>query len=134
MMGPEVVFYSLAILLVLILASVQIGIALGVASVIGVYLAHQMSLGRTFREALKSSLNDFDGSFSYLAASGNELAYAKDRFGFKPLLVAESEDWVAIATEEIALRSTLTGNFDALEPGVNQIRIWSLPQPDAETV
>ncbi len=104
------------------------------SEVIGVYLAHQMSLGRTFREALESSLDDFDGSFSYLAASGNELAYAKDRFGFKPLLVAESEDWVAIATEEIALRSTLAGDFDALEPGVRRVRIWSLPQPAAETV
>lgn len=104
------------------------------SEVIGVYLAHQMSLGRTFREALESSLEDFDGSFSYLAASGTELAYAKDRFGFKPLLVAESEDWVAIATEEIALRSTLTGDFDALEPGVSQVRIWSLPEPAAEAV
>ncbi len=102
------------------------------SEVIGVYLAHQMSLGRTFREALESSLDDFDGSFSYLAASGNELAFAKDRFGFKPLLVAESDDWVAIATEEIALRSTLAGDFDALEPGVSQVRIWSLPEPAAE--
>lgn len=104
------------------------------SEVIGVYLAHQMSLGRTFREALESSLDDFDGSFSYLAASGNELAFAKDRFGFKPLLVAESEDWVAIATEEIALRSALAGDFDALEPGVRRVRIWSLPEPAAETV
>ena len=104
------------------------------SEVIGVYLAHQMSLGRSFHEALESSLDDFDGSFSYLAASGNELAYAKDRFGFKPLLVAESEDWVAIATEEIALRSTLAGDFDALEPGVRRVRIWSLPVPAAETV
>lgn len=104
------------------------------SEVIGVYLAHQMSLGRNFREALESSLDDFDGSFSYLAASGNELAYAKDRFGFKPLLVAESEDWVAIATEEIALRSTLAGDFDALEPGVRRVRIWSLPETATETV
>ena len=104
------------------------------SEVIGVYLAHQMSRGRTFREALESSLEDFDGSFSYLAASGTELAYAKDRFGFKPLLVAESQNWVAIATEEIALRSTLTGDFDALEPGVSQVRIWSLPEPAAEAL
>ena len=40
MMGPEVIFLSLAILLVLVLAGVQIGIALGTASVIGVYLAY----------------------------------------------------------------------------------------------
>ena len=40
MLGPEVIFYSLAILLVLVFVSVPIGISLGVASVIGVYLAY----------------------------------------------------------------------------------------------
>jgi len=40
MMGPEVIFYSLAILLVLVVIGVHIGIALGVASVIGVYLSY----------------------------------------------------------------------------------------------
>ena len=40
MMGPELIFVSLAILLVLVVASVPIGIALGVASVIGAYLAY----------------------------------------------------------------------------------------------
>lgn len=60
MMGPEVIFYSLAILLMLILASVQIGIALGVASVIGVYLAYgdfQIALsilGSTAYDAIRS--------------------------------------------------------------------------------
>ena len=60
MMGPEVIFYSLAILLVLILASVQIGIALGVASVIGVFLAYgdlQIALsilGSTAYDAIRS--------------------------------------------------------------------------------
>ena len=60
MMGPEVIFYSLAILLVLILASVQIGIALGVTSVIGVYLAYgdlQIALsilGSTAYDAIRS--------------------------------------------------------------------------------
>ena len=39
MMGPEVIFYSLAILLVLVVLGVHIGVALGVASVIGVYLS-----------------------------------------------------------------------------------------------
>mgnify|MGYP006157673095 CR=1 FL=1 len=40
MLGPEVIFYSLAILLVLVFVSVPIGISLGVSSVIGVYLAY----------------------------------------------------------------------------------------------
>jgi C4-dicarboxylate transporter DctM subunit len=40
MMGPEVIFYSLALLLVLVMFGVHIGIALGLASVVGVYLAY----------------------------------------------------------------------------------------------
>ena len=40
MMGPEVIFYSLAILLVLVVLGVHIGVALGFASVIGVYLSY----------------------------------------------------------------------------------------------
>ncbi len=40
MMGPEVIFYSLAILLVLVVLGVHIGVALGIASVIGVYLSY----------------------------------------------------------------------------------------------
>lgn len=39
-MGPEVIFISLAILLGLVLLGVHIGIALGAASVVGVYLAY----------------------------------------------------------------------------------------------
>jgi C4-dicarboxylate transporter, DctM subunit len=39
-MGPEVVFYTFAILLVFVLAGVHIGVALGLASVIGVYLSY----------------------------------------------------------------------------------------------
>ena len=104
------------------------------SEIIGVYLRHQLAQGLTFQEALESSLDDFDGSFCYLAASACELAYAKDRFGLKPLLVAESDDWVAIATEERAMRSAFSEEFEVLEPGVNQVGIWSLVQTDMERV
>ena len=40
MLGPEVIFYSLVLLISLVVLGVQIGIALGIASVIGVYLAY----------------------------------------------------------------------------------------------
>ena len=55
------------------------------SEVIGVYLRDRLAAGLTLTDALRSSLDDFDGSFSYLAASGDCLAYVKDRFGFKPL-------------------------------------------------
>ncbi|HJP35296.1 MAG TPA: TRAP transporter large permease, partial [Gammaproteobacteria bacterium] len=59
-MGPEVVFYSLVILLALVLIGVHIGIALGVASVIGVYLSYGDAnialsiLGSTAYDAIRS--------------------------------------------------------------------------------
>ena len=59
-MGPEVIFYSLAILLFFVLAGVHIGVALGLASVIGVYLSYgDMNialyiLGSTAYDAIRS--------------------------------------------------------------------------------
>ena len=40
-MGPEVIFYTFALLILLILLRVHIGIALGTASAVGVYLAYR---------------------------------------------------------------------------------------------
>ena len=37
-MGPEVIFYSLAVLIALVLLGVHVGIALGVSSFLGIYL------------------------------------------------------------------------------------------------
>ncbi len=59
-MGPEVIFYSLAILLFFVLAGVHIGVALGLTSVIGVYLSYgDMNialsiLGSTAYDAIRS--------------------------------------------------------------------------------
>jgi glutamate synthase domain-containing protein 1 len=97
------------------------------SEVIGVYLRDRMTAGLSLADALRSSLDDFDGSFSYLAASGNCLAYVKDRFGFKPLVVAETEDLVAIATEEIALRQALGRDFVAREPAPGTMAVWAVP-------
>lgn len=97
------------------------------SEIIGLYLSDRMSHGCSFEEALWASIEDFDGSFCYLAATANSLAYVKDSFALKPLNVAETDDFVAIATEEIALRATLPGSFEAFEPGVRQVHIWNVP-------
>jgi methylamine---glutamate N-methyltransferase subunit A len=96
------------------------------SEVIGVYLRDRMADGLSLADALRSSLDDFDGSFSYLAASGDTLAYVKDRYGFKPLVLAETDDFVAIATEEIALRTALGSDFVAREPAPGTLRVWSV--------
>jgi glutamate synthase domain-containing protein 1 len=97
------------------------------SEVIGIYLRDQLSRGRSFREALENSLADFDGSFSYLAATADSLAFVKDRFGLKPLIVAETDDFVALATEEVALRKVFPGSFSAIEPPPRTMQIWSVP-------
>jgi glutamate synthase domain-containing protein 1 len=94
------------------------------SEVIGVYLRDRLAAGLSLADALRSSLDDFDGSFSYLAATGDCLAYVKDRFGFKPLVVADTEDFVAIATEEIALRQALGRSYEAREPAPGTMAVW----------
>jgi glutamate synthase domain-containing protein 1 len=96
------------------------------SEVIGVYLRDRMAAGRSLEGALHSSLEDFDGSFCYLAASPDLLAFVKDRFGFKPLILAETNDFVALATEEVALRRALGRDFVAREPAPGTVRIWSV--------
>jgi glutamate synthase domain-containing protein 1 len=96
------------------------------SEVIGVYLRDRMAAGRTLEGALHSSLEDFDGSFCYLAASKDQLGFVKDRFGFKPLMLADTEDFVALATEEIALRRALGRDFTVREPAPGSVQIWSV--------
>ncbi|MBM4073484.1 MAG: glutamine phosphoribosylpyrophosphate amidotransferase [Planctomycetes bacterium] len=95
------------------------------SEVIGIYLRERLAEGLSLPDALRSSLDDFDGSFSYLAVSADYMAYVKDSFGFKPLVVAETDDFVAIATEEIALRRALGQDFTAYEPVPGTLKIWT---------
>jgi glutamate synthase domain-containing protein 1 len=96
------------------------------SEVIGVYLRERLAAGLSLEDALRSSLDDFDGSFSYLAAAGDCLAYVRDRYGFKPLVVAETDDFVAVATEEIAIRQALGRDFVAHEPAPGTMKTWKV--------
>ncbi len=98
------------------------------SEVIGVYLHDRLSHGHSLEDALRGSVDDLDGSFCYLAAGGDWLGYVKDSFALKPLVVAETDYFVAIATEEIALRTALTSEFRVFEPGTRQVHLWSTPQ------
>jgi glutamate synthase domain-containing protein 1 len=104
------------------------------SEVIGIYLRDRLAAGLSLEDALRSSLDDFDGSFSYLAAWPEGLAYVRDRFGFKPLVLAETEDFVAIATEEVALRRALGNDFVAREAAPGTMRMWPVPAGQAASV
>ena len=86
------------------------------SEVIGVYLRDRMEHGLSLPEALEDSVVDLDGAFNYLVASPEGLGIVRDQYGFKPLVLAETDDWVAVATEEIALRRRLPGDYETVEP------------------
>jgi len=90
------------------------------SEVIGVYLRDRLERGRSLIDAMSDSLDDLDGSFNYLVASPQGLGFVRDRHGFKPLMVAETDDFVAVATEEQALRQALPGEYRVTErsPGL----------------
>jgi glutamine phosphoribosylpyrophosphate amidotransferase len=86
------------------------------SEVIGVYLRDRLDRGRSLPEALADSIAGLDGAFSYLVAAPAGLGVVRDRFGFKPLMIAETDEFVAVATEEIALRRALAGDYQVSEP------------------
>jgi glutamate synthase domain-containing protein 1 len=104
------------------------------SEIIGLYLGDRIREGCSFEDALRTSIDDFDGSFCYLAANRESLAFVKDSFALKPLMVADTPEFVAVATEEIALRATFPGDFQTFEPGTGQVHVWSVPQYALETL
>jgi glutamate synthase domain-containing protein 1 len=98
------------------------------SEVIAVYIADMMQQGATLHEAMKSSVTALDGSFTYLIATADSIGYARDQFGTKPLIVAETDDFVAVASEEIALRQAFPYELDTREAAACEVRTWSLAQ------
>jgi glutamine phosphoribosylpyrophosphate amidotransferase len=96
------------------------------SEVIGVYLRRRLEAGVPLAEALAESIGDLDGAFNYLVLSPEGLGVVRDRFGFKPLVAAETDEFVAVATEEIALRKALPGNYRVTEPPPGRVLFYPL--------
>jgi methylamine---glutamate N-methyltransferase subunit A len=95
------------------------------SEVLAVYLAESMNRGATLRQGLDGVLRDMDGAFCCLAVTATEMGFVKDPYAFKPLVVAETESFVAVATEEIAIRSAIPGDYRVSEAQVEEVRVWS---------
>jgi glutamine phosphoribosylpyrophosphate amidotransferase len=94
------------------------------SEIIAIYLAERLQAGAGLREALSGMLTDLDGSFSCLAATESEFGFVKDPFSLKPLVYAESADFAAVATEEIALRRALPGDYEVREAQAREVKVW----------
>lgn len=96
------------------------------SEVIAVFLADRLAQGDSLEGALEDSVGRLDGTFSYLVSTENALGYAKDRWSAKPLVTMETDDVIAIASEEVALRSVFADEVDRLEPQESEVMTWSL--------
>ncbi len=96
------------------------------SELIAVYLAGKLAEGQGLKQALQSSLDDLDGTFTYLVATKDGLGFAKDQWSAKPLVTMETEDVIAIASEEISLRGVFAEEIERTEPQNSEVMTWLL--------
>jgi glutamate synthase domain-containing protein 1 len=96
------------------------------SELIAVYLADKLSQGVPLKEALKMSIDDLDGTFSFLVSTKDEIGYAKDRLAAKPMIMYETDELIAIASEEVSLNRLFPGQaLDTREPPPGSYDTWS---------
>jgi glutamate synthase domain-containing protein 1 len=91
---------------------------------IAVYLADQINRKSSLEEAMQRSIHELDGVFTYLVATGNQLGMAKDTMAAKPMVLYESDDLIALASEEGAIRSIFPQEIDTSDPYEGEVRVW----------
>jgi hypothetical protein len=95
------------------------------SEVIAVFVADRLAQGASLEQALTDSIYELDGTFTYLVSTADGLGFAKDRFATKPLVVAECDEYVAMASEEIALEALVRPGCAVYEPEAKAVRTWS---------
>ena len=83
------------------------------------YLAWRLREGASLEEALQRCLDDLDGFYTFLVGTVDGFAVLRDGIACKPAVIAETDDWVAMASEWRAI---------AVLPGAAEAREWE-PAP-----
>ena len=94
------------------------------SELIAVYLADRMEQGASLEEAMKGSIDELDGVFTYLVATADSLGMAKDVMAAKPMVLCETDQFIALASEEVAIRSVLPHEIDTFDPYEGEVRVW----------
>jgi glutamate synthase domain-containing protein 1 len=84
------------------------------------FVATQLAAGRDIETALKELCATFDGFYTLLVSNRDSFAVVRDAIACKPAVIAETADWVAMASEYRALSGL---------PGVENAAIWE-PEPE----
>jgi glutamate synthase domain-containing protein 1 len=83
------------------------------------YLTWRLREGDSLETALESCLEALDGFYTFLVGTADGFAVLRDPIACKPAVLAETDDWVAMASEYRAI---------AVLPGATDARIWE-PEP-----
>ena len=94
------------------------------SELIAVYLADKMQGGAALEGAMRDSIDELDGVFTYLVATADSLGMAKDVMAAKPMVLYESDEFIALASEEVAIRSIFPREIDTFDPYEGEVRVW----------
>ena len=94
------------------------------SELIAVYIAHRIDQGDDLEAAMKRSVDELDGVFTYLVATADSLGMAKDVMAAKPMVLYESDELIALASEEVAIRSIFPHEIDTFDPYEGEVRVW----------
>ena len=83
------------------------------------YLAWRLREGASLQQALEGCLDDLDGFYTFAVGTRDGFAVMRDPIACKPAVMAETDDWVAMASEYRAI---------AVLPGADGARSWE-PEP-----
>ena len=83
------------------------------------YLTAQMDKGLSLGDAMKKSLDDLDGFYTFVVGTRDGFGVLRDRIACKPAVLAETERYVAFGSEYRALVAL---------PGIETAKVWE-PEP-----
>jgi glutamate synthase domain-containing protein 1 len=89
------------------------------------YLAWRIREGASLEQALEGCLDDLDGFYTFLVGTTDGFAVLRDPIACKPAVLAETDAWVAMASEWRAI-AVLPGAADARswEPAPGVVYAW----------
>ena len=96
------------------------------SELIAVYLADRMADGMPLKEAMDLSVSELDGVFTYLVATADSLGMAKDTMAAKPMVLYESDTFIGLASEEVAIRSIFPDEIDTWDPYEGEVMVWQI--------
>ncbi|MBO9465923.1 glutamine amidotransferase family protein [Tropicibacter sp. R15_0] len=83
------------------------------------YISSRIADGASLGEALEGTIEDLDGFFTFVTGTRNGFGVVRDPIACKPAVMAETEDYVAFASEYRAFADL---------PGIDAAKVWE-PEP-----